>query len=604
MTTVFMESGTSATYGFDLFTSTGGTIASSNLASNMSQRAIEFSATVAGLATREVHQVAGRFSVRLGGPDSGSNNFPTIGNANAGTIMRIGGSSALGVFLQNTGVLCLFTSDNISTIKTGTTNITGSGVKRIALCWNITSTTNWSAKLYINGNLELSASNADASLNNVSVLYQTIGGGAGTSSWNYTSKWYASDLYIDDNSSLDDVAGDIRVTSKLPSKLNTNNFDTLGGSGTNRYDRVSERPLSTTNYIQHAAISDVQENFAIQGELEGDTNLCGAQIIARAAWAVATRTLLSGFQTWAGNSGKTAGTTLTVGLSGINNDSRYVGTTVLLAFAMDGATGTVSATDNASNTYVVDVDKAAASPGSTNVRVCIIRGYLASVTNFTPITITHPSVTARAACAGVFLVDQSTPLDTSTSNVGSSATPSSGATGTTAQANEVIFGALAYETNIAGRATGGGASMTPAGTLLTTYGTDGGGSASNVQAAVLYAHQTATNAQTASWTGGASTDWAAAIATYKCSGFGEGTPNVMNNGTEGSVTLTTSQAAHMNIVDGGGYPNNPAAVGMRSSNVIADTYMYECGMLIAYIPGPPTHHHHKWNPTFNPVLAQ
>jgi len=309
-----------------------------------------------------------------------------------------------------------------------------------------------------------------------------------------------------------------------------------------------------------------------------------------------------------GGNSKTAGTTLVIGLSTGNVPTLAVGDTVLISFAMDGATGTVSATDNAStpNTYVVDVDKAAASPSTSNVRGCIIRAYMANTTSLTQITITHPSVTARAASYEVFIgINQTTPLDKTVSAVGSGTAPSSGATATTSQANEVIFGAFAYEGPLADTGVVG-TGMTPDGYAPFTWNaTSGSGAVSNVCAPHFYALQTATNAQTADGTGFQSSDWVAMCATYKSVGTGVGTPKLMNNGTEGSaLTLTAAAAAYMNIVDGGGYPNNPAAVGMRSSNDEPDTFMYECGMLIAYIPGPPTHHAHKWNPTFNPVLAQ
>ena len=492
---------------------------------------------------------------------------------------------------------------NFTTTKKTTNTITGRSVPiRISLAWNVVSSTNFTIKIWFDGLLEVTATQADFTLGSGGAANTSIGTGATNEMPRGVYMW---DIYTDDDSSLTDP-GDIYVTAKLPSKLNTNNFDTLGGSGTNRYDRVSERPLSETNYIQHAAVSDVQENFGIQGELEGDTNLCGAQIIARAAWAVAKR---GGLGTRELNenraNNKTAGTTLSLPIP-TSPWGLAVGHTLLIGFAMDGATGTVSATDNAStpNTYVVDVDKAAASPSTSNVRGCIIRAYVGSITSLTTITITHPSVTARAAFVASFSgIQQASPLDQSTSAVGSSTTPSSGATAATTQANEVIFGVIGYETDADSSSLSTG--MTPDAMTIAGTFTSGGGAASNVTCYGGYALQTATSAQTHNATGGANTDWVALIATYKSLGTGVGTPKIMNNGTEGSaLTLTETATAYMNIADGGGYPNNPAAVGMRSSNDEPDTFMYECGMLVAYIPGPPTHHHHKWGPTFNPVLSQ
>jgi hypothetical protein len=58
---------------------------------------------------------------------------------------------------------------------------------------------------------------------------------------------------------------------------------------------------------------------------------------------------------------------------------------------------------------------------------------------------------------------------------------------------------------------------------------------------------------------------------------------IINNGAETSITLTTSPAIYTDIVDSSSYPSNSAAVGLRSS-FSGDDYLYECGMLIAYVP--------------------
>ena len=615
MTTLFMESGTSATYGLDFYSSIYGTAGSSTECSNFTPRALKFSSLTSGMVTASSanYGLTGRVSFRIAGPDSASNQLtgPSTQSACLFSSGNINGTVASFWVQIVTGSGVLRVYDGAVSGKVGTTVITGKTVPQlVSIVWNVVTSTNFAIKVFLNGVLEISATNADFSIGgNFSV--KGIGPHAQFGSTTYGSNTYFWDIYTDNDSSLTDP-GDISVTAKLQSKLNTNNFDTLGGSGTNRYDRVGERPLSATNYIQHAATSDVQENFAIQGELEGDSNLCGAQIIARATWAVAKRGYptvyndqqnigLGGLLGSANN--KTAGTTLVITLSYIP----AVGETVLIAFGMDGATGTVSCTDNAStpNTYVVDVDKAAASPSSSNVRGCIIRAYIASNTSLTTITITHPSVTAKVVLAyGRHGVLQASPLDKTASAVGTTGNASSGATATTTDACEVLFSMVVYESD--SNACSVGTGMTPDQEYNNTISATGGsGTASNLTIFAGFAIQTATNTQTGDFTN-PSTDWVACIATYKCSGDSSlGTPKIMNNGTEGSaLTLTTAAAAYMNIVDGGGYPADPAAVGMRSSNSGADTFMYECGMLIAYIPGPPTHHHHKWGPTFNPVLAQ
>ena len=59
---------------------------------------------------------------------------------------------------------------------------------------------------------------------------------------------------------------------------------------------------------------------------------------------------------------------------------------------------------------------------------------------------------------------------------------------------------------------------------------------------------------------------------------------IMDNGTETGVTLTTTPALYTLITDSASYPSNAAGIGAKASTT-ADTYLYECGTLIAYIPG-------------------
>jgi len=63
---------------------------------------------------------------------------------------------------------------------------------------------------------------------------------------------------------------------------------------------------------------------------------------------------------------------------------------------------------------------------------------------------------------------------------------------------------------------------------------------------------------------------------------------IMDNGTETDITLTTSPALYTTNTASASYPSNAAGVGMRGSTT-ANTFLYECGTLIAYIPasGPP-----------------
>lgn len=58
---------------------------------------------------------------------------------------------------------------------------------------------------------------------------------------------------------------------------------------------------------------------------------------------------------------------------------------------------------------------------------------------------------------------------------------------------------------------------------------------------------------------------------------------IMDNGTETAVTLTTTSALYTLITDSASYPSNAAGIGARSSTT-PNTFLYECGTLIAYKP--------------------
>jgi len=92
-------------------------------------------------------------------------------------------------------------------------------------------------------------------------------------------------------------------------------------------------------------------------------------------------------------SSKTSGTSLaiTVPVAGV-----AVGNSIIVSFAMDPATGTVSRTDTASNSYAVDRDQLNGS-GTSGVRAVILSAHnVTALASGDTITCTHPSVAARA----------------------------------------------------------------------------------------------------------------------------------------------------------------------------------------------------------------
>lgn len=590
MALIFIEAGTSATYGFQFYTATSGTITSVSTSglNILGPRCIQTNWGTAGTARKtDVLADAGRCISFLFRKVDNPSSTVEIARAEQSTA----GNVVLKIELTNGGVLRLTSG---ASSKAGALVLQNNTTYRISLSYKVVNVTaDWDAKLYVNGVQEVVAGDTDFALaNSASNAFQlgnpTTGGSANL---------YFAHVAIDDRTDLTDI-GNVHVTAKLPAAENANNFEfAVGANPGDRWTNVNERPLSETNGWIHPNESSVQENYTLQSAAEGDCNIDGATILGRTAWIWAGRIVAGDSLRDSGgasNQSKSAGTTLTIATSGFSLGVN-LGDTVLIAFAMDGATGTVSCTDNAStpNTYVVDVD-VGGSGGTGEVRTCIIRGRFTNITNLTTITITHPSVTARAAVAGLFRgINASSPLDKSAGQAdsGASTTPSSGATATTAQNNEVVFGAIGWEGPGADTYTVG-TGMTPDQTEINEDGTTGGTDASNCSVAAEYAFQTSASAQTAGGTISSSRDWTACIATYRSSGSGGqlGDPGIVDNGSVTSIagTLVPTASLHTVTTTNGSYPSNAAGIGMRSNGAVssAGSILYECGTLIAYIPTP------------------
>jgi hypothetical protein len=95
----------------------------------------------------------------------------------------------------------------------------------------------------------------------------------------------------------------------------------------------------------------------------------------------------------------------------------------------------------------------------------------------------------------------------------------------------------------------------------------------------------------------ANRDACTVVGAYKAitGGTSVGDPKIMVNGTETSIVLATANALYTKCYDSNQYPSNPAGIGMRSSGTTADTFLYECGVLVAYdaTKGPMTIHRHR-----------
>ena len=68
---------------------------------------------------------------------------------------------------------------------------------------------------------------------------------------------------------------------------------------------------------------------------------------------------------------------------------------------------------------------------------------------------------------------------------------------------------------------------------------------------------------------------------------GIGTPKITVNGTDTAITLTNGAALFQEATTSATYPSNAATIGMVSTGAGDDTFLYECGIMVAYLPAAP-----------------
>jgi hypothetical protein len=220
----------------------------------------------------------------------------------------------------------------------------------------------------------------------------------------------------------------------------------------------------------------------------------------------------AGFVKQVGSAGDTTtGTALSVAVPAAGVAA---GNTLIVTFAMDPASGTVSCGDSQGNVYAADADvtNGAADAG--------VRTVVFSATVGTPlgpgdsITVTHPTATARAASASEFTGVASTgALDRTTVATGDSAAPSSGYTGATRQAAELLIGAIGIESDQVDSFAVGGTFTA----LAPGVSGSGASPASNVSVRPAFRVVSTIGSYAAAGSINPSRRWAAAIATYRAS---------------------------------------------------------------------------------------
>jgi hypothetical protein len=240
------------------------------------------------VASASAYSVAGGVLADAGRRISVRVRFDHTPDPAAGTgiirIMTSASGNIAEVRLDSAGKLRLYAGSTGGTLQqTGSTTLSMNGTTwyRIAFCYTITSSTVNEFRVYLNGTLELTASNVAAQTTGTSHL--RVGWTGTTAGANKVM--YSQDHYVDDSSALTDP-GDVRVTGKMPASTSgTTNAWTLVGSAPNRWDAVDERPASTTNRYTQTATGQVSEQFLVEADAVGDDDITGATVLGKTGWA-------------------------------------------------------------------------------------------------------------------------------------------------------------------------------------------------------------------------------------------------------------------------------------------------------------------------------
>ena len=186
--------------------------------------------------------------------------------------------------LNASNQLELWNSTTAKIGSTGATTLTTGRWYRISLAYTQTSTTINEYRLFIDGVIEISVTNATMS-NITGTTFRF-----GTNTLTTPLDWRISDIYVDRDSSLTDM-GNVKVTHKRPvADGSLNEFTTQIGAGNSGYgtghsDEVNEIPLSQTNGWSISTTTRKTEKFTLEALSVGAFDLTGATILDYMGWA-------------------------------------------------------------------------------------------------------------------------------------------------------------------------------------------------------------------------------------------------------------------------------------------------------------------------------
>jgi len=318
----------------------------------------------------------------------------------------------------------------------------------------------------------------------------------------------------------------------------TNNNNRTSGGDAVVFPIVGPGSLSSTTDNGNGTYTTTLTSPTTHGVGSITATLGGTAVGTAVAASSSVVTYTLGVTSLATASSTTAGTTLaiTVPAGGVP-----LGNTAIVSFAMDPLSGTVSASDTQGNSYTADVDTMQGSSGSgTGVRTVVLSAHVTkALVSGNTITITHPSVTSRAASAGYIsgIVTASRVDQTATGGSTSAASSGNTSSATTLFADEVLIGAVGIENSSTALTVGSGY------TALTSAAANTGSTGTSIAILPEYRIVSATGAYSASGSGWASGRWAAAMVSYRAPGIATPTAIATNTSTTSGTIITVAAPA-------------------------------------------------------------
>jgi len=207
------------------------------------------------------------------------------GGADLVNFATTGGANVFSVGINNSGILVILSANSgpASALATGTHAISANTDTRIAIAYSITSTSVNAIQVYVNGVLDINASNLTLANNNSARLYFGWGNinepGANVNG-------YVAHIYIDNGTTGD--PGNILVTTKRVLSNGTTTSWATGGSGSGygsgHASFINGRPPSTSNIVSVTPVAIKVEEYNVESRSAGDVNITGYALVDWMGW--------------------------------------------------------------------------------------------------------------------------------------------------------------------------------------------------------------------------------------------------------------------------------------------------------------------------------